>query len=676
MNSTGVPVDFTGPLNMSGATTLSLLGNSPYRAMGISGVADSGTLSVGAGATLIGYAVPGGGANSLGAATIGLNSTATLRLCPTFTSAPSGSSPGLFLKGYTGVASFAATNFLGASQAVTAGTVSPYTLLNVVAGGAVYNNANSLNFPSSASFQTTTSFQFTGLITITTAGVYNFSSNTDDPGNLFVDGNPPIVTSVNTVTNSFYLTSGVHIFNLRQNNNGGNGTLVVQYQGPDTNNVLTIIPITVFTTAPNSSIAAGFGNNLTVSATSTPSIDISSDTSLGNLTMTGSGAGTLLSVTANGNVNTLTFTGSTTLSDNLTLNNLANPNLSTANIFLAGGVQALGGQPFTMTKNGVNTLSIGGIYSSTGNLILDAGILSFLNNGTGNNGTIVHSNPILLGASGATINVDNNGANTGNTVSFPALLTPVTALATTTTFTGGDGYKIAFNGLALPGTTGQDTILVPTTTNLTISGAVTSQMSGFATGNYDTLYLDGTSTGNVLSANVGEAGTFVPLVGGYTRIIKQNAGTWTISGTGSTYTGITQVLNGTLKAGAVDIIPSNNQQGINVTATGAGITATFDCNGFNQTFSGGTVLTLGGSTTTSTPVITGAASTITLGGDVSYVATNNPLGGIISAATLDLGAGTRNFTVGDSTSAANDLSISSVIQNGGLTKAGAGTLAL
>ena len=54
-----------------------------------------------------------------------------------------------------------------------------------------------------------------------------------------IDGNPPVVTSVNTVANSFYLTAGVHIFNMRMNNNGGNGGLVVQYQGPDTGNVLT-----------------------------------------------------------------------------------------------------------------------------------------------------------------------------------------------------------------------------------------------------------------------------------------------------------------------------------------------------------------------------------------------------------------------------------------------------
>ncbi len=175
-----------------------------------------------------------------------------------------------------------------------------------------------------------------------------------------------------------------------------------------------------------------------------------------------------------------------------------------------------------------------------------------------------------------------------------------------------------------------------------------------------------TSFGGVLQNNP-TADTF--------GLIKSGAGNLTLNNA-NTYTGTTQVLAGNLTAGTNNIISSSNAQGITVNATGAGITATFDCGAFNQMLNGVTALNLGGTTATSTPVVAGAGGTLTIGGDVVYTATNNPLGGVISVSTLDLNNTTRTFTVGDSTSATNDLSVSSIIRNGSLIKAGAGTLNL
>ncbi|MCL4207844.1 MAG: autotransporter-associated beta strand repeat-containing protein, partial [Pirellulaceae bacterium] len=83
----------------------------------------------------------------------------------------------------------------------------------------------------------------------------------------------------------------------------------------------------------------------------------------------------------------------------------------------------------------------------------------------------------------------------------------------------------------------------------------------------------------------------------------------------------------------------------------------------NQTYTG--PLTLSGST-----LNPGAASVI-LGGDVTI---NGTAASAIQG-QLDLGAATRTFTVGD-VAVGTDLSIPAVVSNGGLTKAGAGTMVL
>ena len=67
---------------------------------------------------------------------------------------------------------------------------------------------------------------------------------------------------------------------------------------------------------------------------------------------------------------------------------------------------------------------------------------------------------------------------------------------------------------------------------------------------------------------------------------------------------------------------------------------------------------------------------MTLGGDVTYDSTNNPLGATISG-NLNLGTAARTMTVGDSASATADLAISADITGTlGLIKEGTGTLAL
>ncbi|MEI6656505.1 MAG: autotransporter-associated beta strand repeat-containing protein, partial [Verrucomicrobiota bacterium] len=181
------------------------------------------------------------------------------------------------------------------------------------------------------------------------------------------------------------------------------------------------------------------------------------------------------------------------------------------------------------------------------------------------------------------------------------------------------------------------------------------------------LKLMGSATGCSLAGSIGT---------GTGTLSKLDPGTWMLSGA-STFTGLTTINGGTLQLGVSNAIKSGNA--VTVGSNIAGETATFDMGGFAQTI-GGAGLTLGGTAASVNQVIgSGAGSILTLSGGVTsltYLATNNPLGSDISATTLDLSGAAQTFTIGDSTNAVNDLTISSVVRNGAVIKAGAGTLAL
>jgi fibronectin-binding autotransporter adhesin len=240
---------------------------------------------------------------------------------------------------------------------------------------------------------------------------------------------------------------------------------------------------------------------------------------------------------------------------------------------------------------------------------------------TGNSGTRV----LTLGAAGIT----NNSSNT-QTFSGGALRL---SLGANSTFDGETG-----------------------------SLAFAANMAGLYLNSYN-LTLDGSSTTNTIAEAMSGTGGSITKVG---------SGTWTLSGA-NTYTGATNIGTagganaGTLVLGANNVLPGTT---VNIYA------GTLDINTRTDTIG---ALTLGGGASGTAANITGTTGTLTLGGNVTYSASNNPNGASI-AANLSLGGANRTFTVGDSTAAANDLSISGVISNGsgnrGITKLGTGTLAL
>ena len=101
----------------------------------------------------------------------------------------------------------------------------------------------------------------------------------------------------------------------------------------------------------------------------------------------------------------------------------------------------------------------------------------------------------------------------------------------------GGSPAVAFGNLTLSLTTGGSSTLIPTTAVLTTASAT----SLAATAKADTLNLDGTSTGNAITGAITNGGG-----GGTLSLTKQNTSTWTVSGSGDTYTGTTSVTGGVL----------------------------------------------------------------------------------------------------------------------------------
>lgn len=157
------------------------------------------------------------------------------------------------------------------------------------------------------------------------------------------------------------------------------------------------------------------------------------------------------------------------------------------------------------------------------------------------------------------------------------------------------------------------------------------------------------------------------------NLVKKGPGTATMTQI-STYTGYTHVgtanglSGGTLRIGSGGSIAQTSALTV--------FAGTFELAGANLTTN--QVVTLGGGAAGTRAVINTGSNTMTLGvaSGVVYNAANNPAGGEIRG-NLNLGTGTRTFTVADSLGAAIDLEVSAVLSgSAGLTKNGLGRMAL
>jgi autotransporter-associated beta strand protein len=343
---------------------------------------------------------------------------------------------------------------------------------------------------------------------------------------------------------------------------------------------------------------------------------------------------------------------------------------------LSGILSGTGGG---LTKAGTGALVLSNANTYSGPTAVNAGTLQLTNTNavaSSSGVTMVNATALQLrsdatatfnaplvtvsttGTSSATIDVNNNGSGSGNTLTLSGGLWSSQNHGNVTTFnvTGGNGYTLRVPTLTVDrfgsGGTGGGLTLNPTTASF-VADAVASSVSQTVV-----LTLGGTSTGNSVGA-ISNSGANLSLT-------KSGASTWTLTGVNG-YKGSTTVSGGTLALGIAGAIPSTSA--VTVSA------GTLDLANFDQTLSAATALTMGG-TASVTPAVTTGTGTLTLGGNVTYSATNNGLGSTITG-KLSLGGAERTFTVGDSTNAAEDMAISANISGAyGLIKAGAGTLVL
>ena len=285
-------------------------------------------------------------------------------------------------------------------------------------------------------------------------------------------------------------------------------------------------------------------------------------------------------------------------------------------------------------------------------------------------GAVTVSGGILNIASAAALGAVGQGTTVADTA----------ALETEGTFTvGNEPISITGNGIANGGA------LRHLSGTVSLGGLVTLNGASRIMVDAGTLTLSNTTAslfGNNTDLIIGGAGTFnasgaISLgTGGITKI---GTGTATFN-KAATYTGATVVNGGTLKAGAAGAFGNTGSFTVNSLLGGI---ATLDFNGKGGTIS---ALTLGGTNGTATSVnnvALGTAGVVSLTGDITYNATNQPLGSTISgtsAARLDLGGGSHEFAVQDSSSTTTELTVTAAIQGSGITdviqKTGAGKLKL
>ncbi|MFO1438175.1 MAG: autotransporter-associated beta strand repeat-containing protein [Verrucomicrobiaceae bacterium] len=273
-----------------------------------------------------------------------------------------------------------------------------------------------------------------------------------------------------------------------------------------------------------------------------------------------------------------------------------------------------------LTKTNTGTVVVGGANTFSGAIAVQGGVLSF-----------------------------DSIANADGTAS--ALGAPATALTGTiqmglgTTATGltytGSGHSTN-RVIALVGTTGATTVSADGTGALVLTGGVTSMEYGSKS-----LVLSGTSDPVTVVNRLTS-----PIVECYGVVTLQKLGsnTWRLD-TVSTYSGATQVDNGTLRLGVANALPATTAMRLGSTTT-AGV---FDMNGFDQTV-GSLVVQTNSNTVTNQLQIT-PGNTLTINGAVT-VGVNTSATAVTQltasgGGSLIVNSGGASFQVGGATGATN-----------------------
>ena len=462
----------------------------------------------------------------------------------------------------------------------------------------------------------------------------------------------------------------------------------------------------------NTGTITGSGFTLTLDGTGSGTISSIIGTGSGTLTKNGSGTWTLSGVN--------TYTGATTVNAGTLKYGASDVIANTSPVTVNYGTLDLNGNSDTI----VSLAMTGGAVTTS------AGTLTLAGNVTGNASamTATISGKLELGAVTRIFTISGGAAPTMNDMSITAIISSTGAYGITkaglgtlklsgaNTYTGVTTIQngtlsvsslnsvsggTASSNLGAPVTSGNGTIALGATTTTgtllyTGTGETSDRVINLA-GSTGGAILDQSGTGllkftsafTVTSASsktltlqgstfgTGEISGVISDGSGLVQVTKTGTGTWTLSGAAAnTYTGATTVNAGELDLNKTDgvnafagtltigdgfggenadilkLLASNQIPNVAVTVNSSGL---FNLNGFSDAILG---LTMAGGNVTS------GAGTLTLGSNVTGSA--NTMTATITG-NLNLGGGTRNFTINDI------MSISAVISNGNVVKADPGT---
>ena len=265
-----------------------------------------------------------------------------------------------------------------------------------------------------------------------------------------------------------------------------------------------------------------------------------------------------------------------TLSGNLSPASVTFDNSTGNDYVLSGTGRLVGGAILTKTGTGSVTLSSAQSFSGATHINAGTLVLSSANTSTGAisvGGTLQLRNSASA-ASASALNLNNGGtlqlrADADTSFALPALtlasggnatidLAPATSASNRTltvgalafsgegavnsvvNATGSDGYSLSLGSLAITNTATSGTnrtrlFLRANSAPITVTGTITASST---TGHDVGLVLDGTHAGSRLQSRLGNGGT------GWTFLNKAGEGTWTLSGTGSNYSGATTISAG------------------------------------------------------------------------------------------------------------------------------------
>ncbi|CAN5371465.1 hypothetical protein BH10PLA1_BH10PLA1_06290 [soil metagenome] len=318
----------------------------------------------------------------------------------------------------------------------------------------------------------------------------------------------------------------------------------------------------------------------------------------------------------------------------------------------------------TLTKVGTGNLTLGAANTYGGTTTVAEGVLKF-----GVNDAIKVANALTIG--GGSNVVDSTLDLNGFSANLGTMNIGGGAAGTTSNILVGSG-NLSLSGSGIINYNGS-------TNNA--NGATISSTGGFVNLNINITKTFNVSDSTAAAADLTISAVITNGAGFSGGLTKTGNGTMVLTAAntfaGTVVVGSSTSVGGTLQfsgAGSIPVLQFTVNNGV------------FDLNGTTQgATASGTAVTMGGGPTGTSATIAIGSGTLNLvgsGGGITFSASNDDLGALISGigGGVVVFAGNPTFTIGDSANAVNDLTVTANITqttgNHKLTKSGAGTLAL